>query len=194
MKKIAYIIPGYQQSYKKQKGYNKIAGFFKEKGIDSIHLDSNWNKVKTGQCKNYADQFFKKFKRKKCEKIYVWGFSFGAVVAFLTAAKIKPDILILCSLSPYFREDLVKLRPAWLKDWNKNFKNNDYSFNEIAKNINAKTFVISGDREGIEVERRARAAKRLIKNSSLFFAKGARHNINQKEYLDTIKKIIYKLP
>lgn len=192
MKKIAYIIPGYKQSYKRQKGYNKIAEFFEEKGIKPIHIELDWSAVKSGQYKSYSDQFLKKCKKVNGAKVYILGFSFGAVVAFLTAAKIKPDVLILCSLSPYFREDLKTLRSAWLKDWNKNFKNNDYSFNKIAKNIKTKTYIICGDKEGIEVEKRAIAAKRLIENSSLFIAKEAKHNVGQKEYLNIIKKVISK--
>jgi hypothetical protein len=35
MKKIAYIIPGYCESHLRQRGYNKVAKFFKEHGIVS---------------------------------------------------------------------------------------------------------------------------------------------------------------
>jgi len=43
------------------------------------------------------------------------GFSFGAMVAFIASQKIRPKKLILCSLSPYFNEDLKKLRKGWKK-------------------------------------------------------------------------------
>ncbi len=53
--------------------------------------------------------------------------------------------------------------------------------------------LIAGDKEGPEVMRRARAAKRMIKNSSLTIVKGAKHDIGQKEYLACIKRAIKSL-
>ena len=192
MDKIAYIIPGYDESYLKQKGYNQIAKFFISRGIKPVHININWDIKKPADFEIYNKQFLSKYRKTKNQQIYILGFSYGAFISFLTASKTKPFTLILCSLSPYFTEDYKNLKPAWLKWWKKNFKN-EYTFKDLAKNISAKTYLIAGDKEPISVLIRAKRAKRLIKNSSLIIAKSAKHKISQKEYLLTVGRLINKL-
>lgn len=55
---------------------------------------------------HFAEQFQQFYKDHKSKKNIVIGNSFGAVVAFITAARLKPDLLVLCSLSPFFKEDV----------------------------------------------------------------------------------------
>jgi pimeloyl-ACP methyl ester carboxylesterase len=191
--KIAYIIPGYGQSYKKQKGYDKIADFFKEAGIKPIHIEIDWHSKNPDPFKYYVDQFLKQYKKPENSKVYVLGFSFGAIIAFLSEPKTRSTALILCSLSPYFSEDLPKLPKTWQGWWKKNFDGSDFSFNKLVPKITTKTFLIVEDGAGLEVQRRARSARRMIGNSSLFMAKGVKHNISQKEYLIQVKKVIQEL-
>jgi alpha/beta superfamily hydrolase len=193
MQKIAYIIPGNGESHKRQKGYDKVAEFFKERGITPIHVEISWNVKKPHQFEYWKAQFLKKYKRPKNAKVYVFGFSFGAVIAFLAEPKTRPDNLILCSLSPYFVEDQPKLPAAWLKWYKKNIQGSDYEFKKLAPHIRTKTILIMGDKEPSVVGIRARAAKKMIKKSSLVVAKGAKHRISQKEYLDGVRKVIEKL-
>jgi len=193
MKKIVYIIPGFGESHERQKGYERVAGFFKEQGITPIHIEINWHIKKPHQFEYWKEQFLKKYKRPKNAKVYVLGFSFGAVIAFLAEPKTRPDGLILCSLSPYFIEDQAKLPKAWLKWYKKNIKGSDYSFVDLASRIRSKTFLVMGDKEPSVVGKRVRAAKRIIKKSSLFIARGAKHNISEKEYLKGVKRVIEKL-
>jgi hypothetical protein len=111
----------------------------------------------------------------------------------LSEPKTKPTAIILCSLSPYFKEDLPKLPKPWSRWWNKNWPGSEYSFNTLAPAIKTKILMVAGDKEGPEVDRKMRAAKRLIKKSSLISAKGAKHWISQKKYLVGVRKIIEKL-
>lgn len=193
MKRIVYIIPGYKESSPKQKGYGRVANLFKEAGIETTQIKIDWSAGKSQSFKNCVEQFLRQYKKYKNIKTYVLGFSYGAVIAFLSQPKNNPDALILCSLSPYFQEDLKKLPPKWIRWWRKHFKNSDYSFNQLAPRITVKTFLIAGDKEGPDILRRAKAAKKLIKKSALIIAKGAKHNIGQKEYLKAIQRVIGKL-
>ncbi len=193
MKKIAYIIPGYNQSYLKQKSYLKIAKCFEKQNITPIHVKIAWRKKKPERFADYTKKFLKLYKKLPGGENYILGFSYGATIAFLTAAQTKPKALILCSLSPYFKEDLKKLNPSWLRWWRKNFTESDYSFTEFARKIKRKTHLIVGDKEGDECLRRAKDAKRKLINSSLTIVKGAQHNINQKEYQEQVAYIIAKL-
>mgnify|MGYP000845411952 FL=1 len=129
MKKIAYIIPGFKESSLRQSGYKKIAGYLKEKGIESIQVEIDWKYETPARFKDFLAQFLNQYKRpKKDTEVYLVGFSFGAVTAFLAEAKIKPKALILCSLSPYFKEDLMKMRPSWQKWFERNMTESVYSF------------------------------------------------------------------
>jgi alpha-beta hydrolase superfamily lysophospholipase len=190
MKKIAYFIPGHGESHKRQPGYNKVADMFREKGITPIHIEIDWHSKKPRPFQNYVDQFLKKYKKPKNVEVYVLGFSFGALVAFLSEQKTKPTAIILCSLSPYFKEDLPKLPKAWSRWWKKNYPDSEYSFNELAPLIKTKILMVAGNKEGPEVDRRMRIAKKLIKQNSLTIAKEAKHRIGQKEYLAGLKRAI----
>jgi hypothetical protein len=192
MKKVVYIIPGYGESHLKQKGYNKIAEMFKGSGITPIHVDIDWHVTKFVDFELFSKQLIKKFNARAGEEVYVLGFSFGAIIAFLTASQTYPAKLILCSLSPYFRQDLKKLKPAWQRWWNKVGKS-DLDFDILAKKVKAEIYLIAGDQESEAVLRRARSARRKLAKSHLFFAKGAKHNIGQKEYLVILEKLIKKL-
>ena len=194
MQRIAYIIPGNGESYTRQKGYNKIAGYFKEKGIEPRHIEINWKKEGPINFNDYNKEFLAQVEKIKGKKeVYVLGFSFGAVIAFLTAQKIKPTALILCSLSPYFREDMEVIKPKWKSWWNKNFVNSNYSFDEFVSKINSKTYVMVGDQEDTSVIKRAKDTKSKITDSKLVVIKNAKHKISQKEYLEAIKKVILRL-
>lgn len=193
MKKIAYIIPGYCESHLKQRGYNKIANFFEERDIEPIHVKIDWKKTSPERFSDYAKQFVDLYKKPKGVKVYILGFSYGATIAFLTAAKLKPDALILCSLSPYFKEDLGDLKASWVRWFRKNFIESDYSFAKLAPKVKSPTYLIVGDKEDKACLVRARDAKKKLPDSSLSIAKGAEHKIGQEEYLVAVKRVISKI-
>jgi dienelactone hydrolase len=170
-----------------------VAKFFEERGIEPKHVEIDWKKDDPKKFSGYAQQFLDVYKKQKGTEVYVLGFSFGATTAFITASKTKPKALILCSLSPYFKEDLGTLNPKWVKWFRKNFVESEYSFSKFAPKIKNKTYLIVGDQEGEFIFTRARDAKKKLQDSHLFVAKGAKHNIGQKEYLEAVKRVILKL-
>jgi esterase/lipase len=193
MKKVAYLIPGYCESHLKQRGYNKVAKIFEEHGIQPIHVDISWRQNSPEKFSDYTKQFLSVYKKDKNTEVYILGFSYGATIALLTANDTKPKGLIICSLSPYFEEDLKDLKPAWVKWWRKNFTESDYSFTKLAGKVRSKTYLIVGDKEDKSSLNRVKDAKKKILNSSLIIAKGAKHKIGQAEYLTAVKRVISKL-
>lgn len=193
MKRIAYIIPGYGESHKKQKGYKRLAELLSKNGIVPVQVDIEWKKESPASFKGYTEQFLTQFKKERGTKVYVLGFSYGATIAFLTAAKTKPAKTILCSLSPYFTEDHKNLESRWIRWWQKNFTESDYEFAKLAPKIITPVQLVVGSDEHHSVLKRARAAQRNLKNASLTVARGAKHNIGQKEYLAALERLIAKL-
>ncbi len=188
MKKIIYIIPGFIENTK-TKSYQKIIKNFQDCNFQVIPIKISWkNKVMT----DYVADFYTQLIHKNNNDVYIFGFSFGAVIAFIAASNIKPKKIILCSLSPYFREDLKYIEKSWMKIMGKNrindFKN--FSFDNLSEKINCETLLILGEKENKQVYRRTEDANKKIKKSKLFIFPGAKHNISQKEYINNLEKII----
>ena len=194
MKKVAYIIPGYGASWTDSPTYAKLARIFDEQEIEprpvGIKLHSP---KKPGKFSDYLDEFFGMYKKPKNSKIIVLGFSYGAMIAYLTVANIKPDVLILCSVSPYFVEDYKILKPSWLKAWRKEHPNSDFSFDEWISKIKSEIYIIVGEKEDRSCIIRANSARRKLQGSHLHIAKNAGHDIGAKGYLEAIRKVIAKL-
>ena len=191
MKKVVYIIPGYKH-HNKQPAYRKIASFFRLRGIKPISIDIKW-KYRT--MIDYVGEFMGKYKEfDDNNEIYFLGFSLGAMISFISAVELKPNKIILCSLSPWFKENL----PDIPKKWKRNFKRRvdvfkELSFNEISNKINSKVILLVGDKERPLAIKRAKDAHRRLRGSKLIMIKGAEHDIGQKEYLKTLEKVISKL-
>ncbi len=189
-KKIAFIIPGWSESKKNNFAYNKIAGCFKTKGITPIIVDIEW---KNKTMSEYVRQFETVYsKNRKDAEIYFLGFSFGAIIAFISSAKLKLKVQILCSLSPYFKEDFPRIREWWKRHIGKKRLADlrKISFSELAKHVSAKTIILAGGKEGKEVNYRAKDAHKRIKNSKLIIIPEVKHEIQQNEYLAEIEKVI----
>ncbi len=189
MSKIAYIIPGYGESHTKQKGYDQIAAMFVQQAIKPVHVSIKWTLKKPTDFELYNKQFLKKYKKDKNDKTYVLGFSFGAIIAFLTASQAKPNVLILCSLSPYFTEDYKNMKPSWIKWWKKEIRNS-YTFKDVPTISVPEIYIVAGSKEPPAVLFRARSTKRKFKNSKLIIAEDSKHNISQKEYLYSLEELI----
>ncbi|MFA7314868.1 MAG: hypothetical protein WC025_02960 [Candidatus Magasanikbacteria bacterium] len=191
MNKIVYIIPGFGQQTK-MSGYNKLLKFFKTKKFKVVSVKISWkNKVMS----NYIDEFSKQLTHQKEDEVYLFGFSLGAMIAFISAEKINPKVLLLASLSPYFKEDLKFVRESWKNFLGKkrieDFKN--FSFTKLAKKIDCKTFLFAGETEVKELFRRVEDANKNLKHSELFIIKNTKHDISQKEYLNKLEEIINTL-
>ena len=190
MNKIAFIIPGYGCPTK-NKEYQEIVGYFKLKKIKPILIEIDW---KRNTHLEYVEQFKEQYAEhaSKNDEVFVLGFSLGAMISCITAPQLKPKVQILCSLSPFFKEDMPKIK-QWWKDYHGKRRCevfNKLSFAEIARKTKSKTFILAGTKEGVEVERRARAAKEKIRNSKLIILEGVKHDISDERYLKKIAEII----
>ncbi len=184
--KVAYIIPGSGES-PDEKAYKQISYFFRKKGIKPIPIKINW---KYKLMPDYIEQFRQQAKVKNPD--YVLGFSFGAMIALISANEIKPKKLILCSLAPWFKEDLPKLKKSWLKLAGKRQVKNlkKYSFKKISRKIISKTILIYGSKEAKELENKVKETHKKIKNSELIAIPKVKHKIADERYLKTISDVI----
>lgn len=88
MKKVFYIIPGWQESCA-DKPYQLLARAVKEKGYEVISRDVDWTKPLSPQVFSIP------------REAVVFGFSLGAILAWLVAQKYPCRHLILASMTPH---------------------------------------------------------------------------------------------
>jgi|SRR6185369_2175999 len=172
-KKTIFIIPGYRHG-PNNKSYQSLAKLFTLEGYDPIVVSIPWKKSTISENTDYFLQEYKKIKRKKK---YVLGFSFGAMIAFLASTKVDVSGLILCSLSPYFQEDLPS---------------SSLHSGTLAKKIKAKQIrMLYGSKEDRSLIRRVTETFGQISSNDkyLFPVKAADHNIGDKRYLQTIHQV-----
>lgn len=187
MDKIVYIIPGFTEQTNLI-GYKKLIKSFENKGFITKPIRISWKNKTMG---DYVNDFLSQVRDKE-EEIYVFGFSFGAMIALLSASRINPKKLMLCSLSPYFKEDIKRLKKSWKKIIGKKRMKffQSLSFDKVAKSIKCPTILLVGEKESKIVQNRVQEAHKLIADSTVFVAKGAKHNISQEEYLEEARRLI----
>lgn len=188
MKKI-FIIPGFKQSTQDDQ-YSWMHTYFKKKGLVVQESNIHWDhKVMT----DYVEEFSAYYTQHKGEKNYVLGFSFGAMIAIISAQVLQPDGLYLCSLSAYFKEDHPYVKPSYLKTTGKkridDFKH--YKANEISKRLSIPTTVFYGTKEGAQYPRhkyRNEKTAELLENGKLIVVQDGPHRVDYPTYVEAIKK------
>lgn len=192
MSSVAFIIPGFYHSPNETK-YQMIAQYFQEKNIKTVVVDIPWKrKVMT----DYVNYFKQVYLNNKADENYILGFSYGAVVSFISSPEVKPDLQILCSLSPYFAEDLPNIPQSWKKAIGKrrvkDFK--QYSGINISHLVHCETIILFGSEEGSEVRAcNDRVSQNLEGKKRKIVLKGVKHDIADARYQQAIQDIIKSL-
>ena len=180
MKKRISIIPGGWHK-PTDKCYKWMIRYFNDLGFEVKMITIDWERHVMS---DHVEQFKKQYLQSKADQNYVIGFSFGAMIAFITALELKPDKLFLCSLSPYFKEDLIHLKRKTdirflgkrrMEDLKKN------SAVKIAKLISAPTIIFCGGKEGSKYPsllKRCKDASIQIRHAQLVIAENAPHEID----------------
>lgn len=182
-----FIIPGFKEKIS-DKQYVALRRMFLAKGFDVKMVPIVWNrKVMT----DYIAQFCVFFEKNRRKKNTVLGFSWGAMIALITAKDVKPDRLILCSLSPYFAEDLSKIPERWRRfighrraaDFAR------YSMKNVVKGVSVRTKVFIGEAESVHCRRRCNAAAKVF-GTSVIVIDGVKHDIGDKRYREALEREI----
>jgi predicted esterase len=185
--KKVFIIPGFRHTAT-SKAYREIAKFLKAEGYQPIPVKIPWKQTTISENTEY---FLKQYKKRtvseglKRQKTYILGFSFGAMIAFLASTKVRVNGLMLCSLSPFFKEDVKKLNV-------KNARDEDFKTlhcGTLAKKIKAKkVLMFYGAKETNPLIKRVKSAYRQISSDKKYLVsiKKTEHDIGHKNYLSAI--------
>ena len=187
--KKLFLIPGFRQKAT-DANLRWLIKFLKTKGFKVVGVPIRWN-YRT--MSDYANDFRSFYNQYKAKENYILGFSYGAVIAFMTANELRVKKIYLCSLSPDFKEDAGKMKPAERKlIGERRFTDvKTRSAREIGKNLKVPSVIFYGEAEGKkypEMRIRAEETAKFVKQSKLVVVKGAPHRINHPEYVEAIKK------
>lgn len=187
MKKI-FIIPGFKQKAT-DKQFMWLKKFLVEKGFNVSLVSITWDyRTMT----DYVLEFENFYKKNKVDENYVLGFSYGAVIAFITANKLKPKKIFLCSLSPDFKEDIPNMR-QWVLNYIGKNRVADFltrSGKKIAEELTVPATIFYGEKEGRQYPQlkiRCEETVKLAKQARLVIVKKSPHNISNSEYVVAIK-------
>ncbi len=183
-KKTIFIIPGYTEQAT-QTQYQPLCNFFEENQYLVQKPEITW-KYRT--MSDYVSYFTDFYVQHKTDYNDVLGFSFGAMIAFISAPQLQPDSLYLCSLSPYFRDDLPGLKKTWLKQIGRrrveHFRTLDAK--QLGRKIDMPTTIFCGDKEDKSVMKRCTQTSQEVPNAKLVVVKDAPHDIGHPNYTKTV--------
>ena len=117
------------------------------------------------------------------------------MTAFISSVKRNPSKLWLFSFSPYFSEDISKLKKVWLRyiGYKRVKLFQELDFTKLAKSIKCKTLIFYGELEARKypiVGTRSNIAHKKILNSILIKVPKCGHDVTNKNYLESIQKMI----
>lgn len=192
--KIVFVIPGFRHS-PKNRAYKEIAKILKSEGYIPIVITIPWKQTTISE---NTEHFLKEFKKINSKKKYILGFSFGAMIGLIASTKVEVRGLILCSLSPYFKEDISKVKNNLFSEIMTQ-RYQDFSKLHCAtlvKQIKAKQILmLYGEKETKSLIKRVTEAFEQISsaNKSLIPIKKTEHDIGDKKYLYSIHQLTKEL-
>ncbi|MCH8519304.1 MAG: alpha/beta hydrolase [Nanoarchaeota archaeon] len=187
MKHILYIIPGWTESTS-QREYQELKKYFSSKGFKVIEISITWKRRVMSQ---YVEEFLSQCVHSSTDKISILGYSFGAMIAFVSSQQIQYSNMILCSLSPFFKEDLDTIPTKWKNALGKNkLKDfNTISFENIANQFLSSTslYLFYGEQEPTFLIQRVQKTHTKIKPSHIISISNMKHQLSHPKYIEAIK-------
>lgn len=189
-KHIAVILPGQHQKVS-QHEYRTIGNYFLENGIRLCYVDVSWENIHLNNIVDVCNRIGTDVATQNPHaRIVVFGFSFGAVMAVKMTEQLNPAMLLLCSLSPVFKED-VDVHPFYLKPIFSILS--DYTTNQLfyPPELPDNTIFLYGDHDTFVLSEKIIASRKFFyPRSRTVIVQGAEHDISGETYLETVKKYI----
>jgi hypothetical protein len=187
---LAVIIPGLNKTGAEPE-YDAIGTLYNRNGIAPVIVNVNWNAVGinniTATARQLAGMISDSFPG---SKFHLFGFSFGAVIALKVSQLMDVEQVLLCSMSPLFKEDKAfQLFPfgqilGMITDYSKN----GLSYSESKETC---SIFLYGEHDSFAIN------KAIILNRKDFFkcnetimVPEARHDLSTGSYLSVIGEII----
>ena len=185
-----FLIPGFRESINDQ-AWQRIQAIITEHGHEVVLVQPSWNYHTLTDWVLDLNTIRQSYPGDHA----LLGFSYGAMTAFVSAVNQPAQVTILCSLSPFFQEDLSLLRPWWKEKIGKHRMTDfiGFSFDQLAKKQTGQTYLLVGQNEVPECRQRFDKALKKLLGASGEVVPEADHDIGNAHYLVSLKLIIARL-
>lgn len=184
MRKILYIIPGFGDTPEDQ-AYKLVAKIAESKNYEVRTITLLWER---STIEDWIKTASKIIDTNTAKNFSILGFSFGAMVAVAIAKKYHFTKLHLCSLSPFYMEDIDHLPGAAKKFLGKR-RLADFATLIFPDDIGTPAYFYFGtadwDYALKQIKRRAKTWKGAHK---LILIDGVGHDLENSAYLDVLEK------
>jgi pimeloyl-ACP methyl ester carboxylesterase len=193
--RTAIIIPGFQHRVVSGRGsrtYQPLLADLRKAGYEPLPITVTWQRHTFD---DWLPEVLAQLKGIDASNTLLIGFSYGAMLSMVAATHHAFGRVFLCSLSPYFAEDVPRLKKSWL-DMAGHRRISVFetvSFEDVVQNYKARqTTVFAGE---VEMERRKApllaerglAAGAQLPNAHFVPVPGAGHDISYPTYAAAIK-------
>ena len=185
---ILYIIPGFGES-PKSSGYKTIIKEAFDAGYEPVPVPIKWERSVFSDWLKTFEEVYSQYPGRKSS---VLGFSFGAMIAAVSAKKHTFESIFFCSISPYFKDNLEKI-PKTSLSWLGKRRVDDFKKYSFPRDVNTKALFIMGNEDwpyGLEVIKKRESQWRG--SSSLILIDGVAHDISDPKYLKVVKEVLNK--
>jgi|GEM_PF-1684475 len=188
--RAALIIPGAGEQ-PSDAAYLAIAEAYQARRITPVLVAIDWARVRARDVAPAVEGIAAGIREDfPGARIYIMGFSFGAVMAYRLAAPLHPEHVMLCSMSPLFDEDIQR-QPWIIRRMMTYFLDGHplaYDYRDPGLHFlygEHDSFIIH---HGIIAHRRA-----LFAHNRTLVVKNARHKL-EGGYLETVQRLIAEIP
>jgi pimeloyl-ACP methyl ester carboxylesterase len=187
--KTVLFVPGYQEAIR-SRDYPSVIEAIEKQGYKVKFIAIKWSRTTIDDWTKELDAIYDEYNP---QQTILAGFSYGAMISFVSALKRNPSELWLFSLSPYFAEDLKSknMKPSWLKNIGHRRVTafNNLNFQNLSKEIKCKTLLFVGRLEidgWLVIDERSTAAHKYLKRSELIVIENVGHDVADRHYISEI--------
>lgn len=191
--KTVLFVPGFKEHIT-SRDYTSTIDAIKKSGYIVEFVDINWDKTTID---NWLATLEERYLQYNPSDVILAGFSFGAMTAYVAAARRVPSELWLCSLSPYFHEDIQSehMKKSWLSyiGHRRVAAFDKLIFRSLAAKIRCKTLIFAGAIEmnkWPDMKKRTLEAEELLANITLYIVEHVGHDVADASYTATIQRAI----
>lgn len=187
MKKIVLFVPGFKDSFTTRR-YAAVLKAIEKQGYRAKFVPIQWRYT---TLEDWVKELETEYAKYDAQQTILAGFSFGAMTVLVVAAKRNPAELWLCSLSPYFADDIAVMKESWRKSIGKRrtVVFSELQFARLAEQIHCPTRIFVGEKEAKRYPgllARSKVAARTIPHATLTIVSGVDHKIDDPGYIAAI--------
>ncbi len=182
--KTVLFVPGFMEDYA-SRDYETLLADIESKGYRAQFVSIAWRRTVID---DWVGELHEVYGTHNPKHTVLAGFSFGALVALLAASQRQPAALWLCSLSPFFAEDMPDLKVAWMHDIGERraARFRKLSFSAIVPKVGCPILLAGGANEVPPVAKRRNQAAEAWPHAVSCVAPDCAHDVTNPHYRQTL--------